>query len=80
MAEELDTSATPNKKVRNATVTVYDDIKFKSKLELYCYKLLKELNIVSEYEKHSYPILDSFQYKNEKIRGMKYTPDFVGNG
>ena len=35
-----------NTKVRNATPTEYDGIKFKSKLEAYCYKQLKENSII----------------------------------
>ena len=31
-----------NKKVKNATPMIYDDIQFRSKLEVYCYKKLKE--------------------------------------
>lgn len=31
-----------NKKVINATPTVFDNIKFRSKLEVYTYKALKE--------------------------------------
>lgn len=42
--------ASENKKVRNATHQVFDGIEFKSKLEVSCYKILKEAEIPFEYE------------------------------
>ena len=71
--------STSNKKVKNATPLTYDSIDFKSKLEVYCYKTLKESKVPVEYEKTRFQILDSFTYNNEKIRGMVFTPDFVGD-
>lgn len=71
--------STSNKKVKNATPLTYDNIDFKSKLEVYCYKTLKESKVPVEYEKTKFQILDSFTYNNEKIRGMVFTPDFVGD-
>lgn len=71
--------STSNKKVKNATPLEYSGISFKSKLEMYCYKLLQENNIPVEYEVVKFQILDSFVYNNEKIRCMTFTPDFVGN-
>lgn len=66
------------KKIKNATPLTYDGIKFQSKLEVYCYKKLKDNNIKSEYETITYTVIDSFIYNNEKIRKITYTPDFVG--
>jgi len=66
-----------NKKVRNATPLEYDGIRFKSKLEVYTYQKLKENQINANYEPIKFTILDSFQYKDEKVRSMSYTPDFV---
>ena len=43
-----------NSKVRNATPNEYDGIKFRSKLETYTYKKLKEANIMADYEMHRY--------------------------
>jgi hypothetical protein len=71
--------STLNKKVKNATLIEYDSITFKSKLEMYCYKLLKENNISVEYEVVKFQILDPFVYNDEKVRGMIFTPDFVGD-
>jgi len=76
---ELAHHSTSNKKVKNATPLSYDSIPFKSKLEVYCYKLLKESHIPVEYESVRFQILEPFTYNNEKIRGMTFTPDFVGD-
>ena len=71
---------TQNKKVKNATKVEIDGITFRSKLEAYTYKKLKEAGISIEYEKHRYTILAPFVYNNEKIRAMTYLPDFVVDG
>lgn len=69
-----------NKKVRNATPCDYEGIDFKSKLEVYCYKKLRDNNIKAEYEAHRYTLLKPFEFNGEKVRAMTYTPDFVGEG
>ena len=66
-----------NQKVRNATRILYDDIQFRSKLEAYCYKKLKEAGIRTDYEKHRFELFPAFEYKNKKYRAMTYLPDFV---
>ncbi len=66
-------------KIRNATPIEFDGIRFKSKLELYTYQKLKENNLEANYEPIKFTILDSFQYNEEKVRAMTYTPDFVGD-
>lgn len=71
--------STSNKKVKNATPLEYDGVDFKSKLEMYCYKLLKENQIPVEYENVKFQILEPFSYNEEKIRGMTFLPDFVGD-
>jgi hypothetical protein len=68
---------TPNSNRGGTSITV-DGIPFKSKLELYCYKQLKEHNIHAIYEGTVFTIIPSFIYDGEKIREMQYTPDFVG--
>ncbi len=68
-----------NKKVKNATPLMCDDIKFKSKLEVYCYLKLKEYGIKAEYEGKTFTIIDPFEYMGEKVRKMTYTPDFIGS-
>ena len=67
----------PNKKVRNATILEYHGITFKSKLELHCYKKLKEANIKFQYEKVKYELMPSFKFENEsyelyKKKGERY--------
>lgn len=69
-----------NKKVKNATKVEINGIKFRSKLEAYLYKKLKEANIPADYELHRYELLPSFEYNGKKIRAITYLPDFVGNG
>lgn len=71
-------SKSTNKKVRNATPTEYDGIKFRSKLEVYTYKKLRESNIYTEYEQNRYEIIPAFTFMGKKIRAMTYLPDFVG--
>ena len=66
-------------KVKNATPTQYDGIKFRSKLEAYTYKKLKEANIYAEYEQYRYMLLPSFIFENKTVRAITYLPDFVGN-
>lgn len=67
-----------NKKIKNATPVNCDGIHFKSRLEKYCYKKLKENKIKAEYEKHTYTLVEGFEFDGKKIRPMTYTPDFVG--
>lgn len=65
-------------KVKNATPNEYEGIKFRSKLETYTYKKLKEANIPALYESEHFEILPKFEYNGEKVRAMTYLPDFVG--
>lgn len=65
-------------KIRNATPNELDGIKFRSKLETYTYKKLKEANINAEYESHKYELLPAFVFHGEKVRAITYLPDFVG--
>ena len=66
-------------KVKNATPTQLDGIKFRSKLEAYAYKKLKEAKIYAEYEQHRYMLLPSFIFENKTVRAITYLPDFVGS-
>lgn len=68
-----------NQKVRNATPVVADGIKFRSKLEKFCYEKLKEANIFNEYEQYHFELIPAFEYKNKKYRAITYKPDFVGD-
>lgn len=64
--------------MRNAQPNIYDGIKFRSKLETYTYKKLKEANIFAEYESTHFELIPKFEYQGEKVRAMTYLPDFVG--
>lgn len=66
-------------KVRNATPTEYNGIKFRSKLEVYTYKKLREAEISADYEQHRFELLPAFvALSGKKYRAMTYLPDFVG--
>lgn len=80
-------------KVRNATLALVDGIQFKSKLEAYCHKRLKEEKIKNEYEKYVFVLQPGFELTSKsyepnkrtkafeptsnKIRPITYKPDFV---
>ena len=78
-------------KVKNAKQSIYDGKNFKSNLELYCYKQLKEAKIKVKYEETTFTIFDAMIYpqacyegttkklynNGSKIRPITYTPDFV---
>lgn len=86
-----------NKKISNATELEFEGIKFRSKLEVYCYKRLKEEGISFKYENYTYNLIPTFKYKfklyepykkngswlfgekNNIIKGLSYTPDFVND-
>ena len=65
-------------KIRNVCPNTYDGIKFRSKLETYTYKKLKEANIPAQYEVIHFELIPKFEYNGEKVRAMTYLPDFVG--
>lgn len=71
---------TVNKKVKNATPCEMDGIQFKSKLELFCYRKLKENGIEAKYEEERFTLLEKFEYNGENVRAMTFKPDFVGDG
>lgn len=58
-------------KIRNATNLITDGIRFKSKLEAYCYKRLKEENIVNEYEEHIFTLQPAFEYDTDSYEMCK---------
>lgn len=65
-------------KVKNVQPNIYDGIRFRSKLETYTYKKLKEANILADYEPTHFMLIPKFEYQGEKVRAMTYLPDFVG--
>lgn len=66
-----------NRKVKNATITYYNGIKFRSKLEAECAKILDEEGIKYEYEPFKIELLPTFQYDGKTYRSWNYSPDFV---
>ena len=67
-----------HKKIKNATITELNGIKFRSKLEAKVATLLDEANINYEYEPFKIQYIPKFSYNNENYRAAYYTPDFVG--
>lgn len=80
-----------NQKVKNATPEVYEDIKFKSKVEIMMYKTLIKLGFNPEYETHKYILWKGFKptvpyytrnkrginiLESKKLIDITYTPDF----
>lgn len=66
-----------NKKVRNTKEITVDDIQFRSTLEGYTYKQLKDNGIINFYEPLSFTIIPGFTFDNSKVRPITYTPDFI---
>lgn len=80
-----------NKKVKNAEVTEINGIKFKSKLEARAYEYLLTLNYPIDYEVEKTVLIKSFKpngyriepnkgilsFRNDVVRGITYTPDFI---
>lgn len=64
-----------NRKIKNATKVEFDWIKFDSKLELYCYKALREAKIPFELKK-KFVSVEKFRYMWESIREIAHYPDF----
>lgn len=69
-----------NKKIINAEAQTYDGIKFKSKLEVRCYKILKEAGIPFEYEKIKFVLQKGFYLTDSNV--LYYCPkkEKLGNG
>ncbi len=53
---------TENKKFKNAKTHIYDGMKFRSGLEVFCYQKLKEANLDFEYEQRTFILQDGFTY------------------
>jgi hypothetical protein len=84
-----------NRKVRGAQKTTFDGIEFKSKLEVFCYRKLKEYGIHFQYEQVKFTLFTGFKpthlvgyfpdksgnmaIDTSKLRDTTYTPDFVGD-
>jgi hypothetical protein len=86
-------TVTKNVKIKNAQKIIYEDINFKSKLELFTYKKLIECGITDfKYEGYKFNLVEPFKFEldcyevkkdksfdivNDNIRAMTYLPDFT---
>lgn len=82
-----------NKKIKNATPLTYNGIAFKSKLEVTCYKTLREYGFKPLYEGKKFVLWEGFKptvafynrspkkkelvLDNRKIKDITYCPDFT---
>lgn len=81
-----------NKKIKNATITSYNNIIFKSKLEEGFYKVLSQAGFEPKYEKDKFILMNGFKpsipfynrskskvfrMDDSKVRDITYTPDFT---
>ena len=57
-----------NRRVKNAQITEYDGKKFRSKLEVYCYKKLVELGVEFYYEEVKFDLISSLSLN--KVRAF----------
>lgn len=70
-----------NKKVRNAKEHIFNGIKFRSGLELFCYKALIADGIDCDYEKRRYILMDKFTHNlegSERLGSTKKVTKFSG--
>lgn len=68
-----------NVKIRNATPIEVGGIRFRSKLEAYCYEQMILKGLKPLYEMETFVLQEKFEYCGEKIRPITYTPDFTGD-
>ena len=68
----------PNSKVKNATKVEIDGVKFRSKIEAFTFKKLRDEGFNFKYEEVTFTIQEKFEFfDGEKVRPITYTPDFV---
>ena len=65
-----------NKKIRGATTTINNGIKFKSALESSCYNKLQQSGLEFTYEEETITLWDKSKLENVKV----YQPKSLGNG
>lgn len=66
-----------NKKIKNATPTIYKGVQYRSKLEVRFAMMLDAENIPFAYEEETWVVLDKQTYMGKTIRCVTYTPDFI---
>lgn len=63
--------------IKGATPTYYNGVKYRSKLEAGCAKVLDEAGIEFQYEPFKLELLPKFIYMGKTYQQWTYTPDFV---
>ena len=58
-------------KIANATPLTVDGIRFRSKLEAYCYDKLKSAGLTFKYEEERFVIVPGFNYENTSVEVVK---------
>lgn len=73
-----------NLKVRNASTLEYNNIKFKSKLEAYCFRKLEQAGFSPLYEAERITLWEGIRLNkiqgingHPKLRSITYTPDII---
>lgn len=64
-------------KIKNATPTYYNGVKYRSKLEARCAEILDQNHISFEYETLKFELLPKFVYKGKVYLPWTYTADFI---
>lgn len=64
-------------RIKNATPTYYNGVKYRSKLEAGCAKVLDEAGIEFQYEPFKLELLPKFIYMDKTYQQWTYKPDFV---
>lgn len=63
--------------IKNATITYYNGIRYRSKLEANCAKVLDEAGIEFQYESLKMELLSKFVYMGKTYQPWTYKTDFV---
>ena len=66
-------------KIKNATKSVYNDILFDSKLDMWMYQALEKNDIPAVYSSTRFTIIEPFVYNGKKYLPIPYKPDFVSD-
>ena len=63
--------------IKNATPTYYNGVKYRSKLEARCAKILDDYGIEFQYESIKLELLPAFVYMGKKYQPWTYKSDFI---
>lgn len=66
-----------NRKIKNATPTIYNGRQYRSKLETRFARMLDENHISFTYEAETWEIVPKQKYLGKTVRAVTYTPDFI---